>query len=726
MIVADRREFIFGGGLAVLFASTGLKAAALPGSLAQTPLLDAWIHIAPDGRATVFTGKVELGQGIRTALFQIAADELEMAEADVTLVTADTGRTPNEGFTAGSHTIQDSGSAIANAAANVRLLLTEEAGRQWSLPVGRLRTRLGTVVAPDGRTIGYGPLAQALDLHVAARPEVPRKTLGARRLVGANFARTDIPAKLTGGAAYVHDLRMERMLHARVVRGPAEGTRLLKIDPTVLGRLPGVEHVVRQGRFLALAGPREWPLQQALQTISDEDWEAIGPARPQGVLADAIKALPSRDSVIVDRGDAPANARSLSASYSRPYLLHGSIGPSCAVALYENGMMTVWTHAQGVYPLRRAIAELLRLPPEKVRCIHVEGAGCYGHNGADDVAADAALVALSLPGRPIRMQWSRAQEHGWEPAGPAMVTELQGELDAGGRIAALRLDVWSNSHATRPMRAGDLVAGSEIEPAFVKSPPIVIPQPEGGGDRNAVPLYEIPAMRITNHFLPDMPIRVSSLRALGAHLNIFAIESFMDELAAAGRSDPVAFRLAHMRDARARAVIMEAARRFKWRSYRPKPLRGAGFAFARYKNLGAFCAIALDVEIERETGRPIVHRAVAAVDCGEAVNPDGVRNQIEGGIVQSLSWTGQEALAFDTRSRTAFDWGAYPILRFSDAPRAVEVIVLDQPGQAFLGVGEAAQGPAAAAFANAVATAAGRRIRDMPLSMNVIKAALGA
>nr|WP_317894447.1 molybdopterin cofactor-binding domain-containing protein [uncultured Sphingomonas sp.] len=736
-----RRELLAGGGLVVLFAIAGRSGAQsgggeggseppelapdLAGDLSKFPGLDSWIRIAPDGAVTVFTGKAELGQGIKTALVQLAADELDVSLDRITLITADTHRSPNEGLTAGSHSMDHSGTAIANAAANVRLLLAEAAAARWGLAATSLGTRHGQVVAPGGRSIGYGELAAGVSLHVPARPDVPRKRQEAHRLIGKSVPRVDIPGKLTGAPAYIHDMVLPGMLHARVVRGPSEETRLTAPDLAAAARLPGVTQVVRQGRFAALLGPREWPLINALRMLGRGAWQADG-SLPSGDLAQALRAMPSRDQRIANRHDAPqlVPARSVTARYTRPYLMHGAIGPSCAVALFREDGLTVWTHSQGVNPLRDAIAELLRMPAERVRCIHVEGAGCYGHNGADDVAADAALAARGVPGRPVKLQWTREQEHGWEPLGPAMLVEMSGALDASGRIARWQHRVWSNTHSTRPSAAGDLLAGLEVDPPFTPSPPKPLPQPEGGGDRNAIPLYALPNLTVDKHFLPDMPLRVSALRSLGAHTNVFAIESFMDELAGVGGLDPIRLRLAHMDDPRARAVIARAAERFGWRRYRRQTLRGAGFAFARYKNIGAYCAVAMDVEVVRETGRTIVHRAVAAVDSGEAVNPDGIRNQVEGGIVQSLSWTGLEAVAFDQRHRTAYDWSVYPILRFDDVPRAIDVDVIDRPGQPFLGTGEASQGPAAAAFANAVAAATGHRLRDMPLSGEAIRVAL--
>ena len=392
----------------------------------------------------------------------------------------------------------------------------------------------------------------------------------------------------------------------------------------------------------------------------------------------------------------------------------------------EDGVLTVWSHAQGMFPLRNAIAELLRLPPADVRCIHVEGAGCYGHNGADDAAADAALIARAVRGRPVRVQWMREQEHTAEPFGPAMVAEMSGALDEKGNVVDWTHDVYSNTHSTRPLKGGALLQNTALPDPLPVPPPMPIPMPEGGGERNSNPLYAFPNAHVVSHFLPDMPIRVSAQRGLGAYQNIFAIESFMDELAEAAGADPVAFRLAHLKDARARDVIQMAADRFGWSHPVPKgPGLGRGFAFARYKNLGAYCAIALDLTVDHETGRVRPGRVVAAVDSGQPVNPDGIRNQIEGGIVQSTSWTLYEQVAFDRRHIVSADWSGYPILRFPAVPSSIEVHVIDRPGLPFLGTGEASQGPTAAALANAIRNAAGVRLRDLPLRAPRVKAAIG-
>jgi CO/xanthine dehydrogenase Mo-binding subunit len=405
--------------------------------------------------------------------------------------------------------------------------------------------------------------------------------------------------------------------------------------------------------------------------------------------------------------------------------MHGAIGPSCAVGLYQDGLVTVWTHSQGVYPLREAIAEMLRVAADRVRCIHVEGSGCYGHNGADDAGADAALIAVAFPGRPVRVQWMREEEHAWEPYGSAMVSSVKAQLDRSGNIVDWQYEVWSNTHLTRPAPAGNLAPAWHLQKPFTPPPPKPIPQPAGGGDRNAIPLYRFQRARVLHHFVPTMPLRVSALRALGAYMNVFSIESFMDELAQAARADPVEFRLRHLEDPRAREAIALAAERFGWARYKPQKGRGRGFAFARYKNLAAYTAIACEVEVDRESGQVRVVRAVAANDSGEAVNPDGIRNQIEGGIIQSISWTLYEAVTFDRTRITSVDWASYPILRFPNLPDSVDVYLINRPGQPFLGTGEAAQGPAAAALANAVADATGARIRELPLTRSRVKAAIG-
>jgi nicotinate dehydrogenase subunit B len=406
-------------------------------------------------------------------------------------------------------------------------------------------------------------------------------------------------------------------------------------------------------------------------------------------------------------------------------MAHASIGPSCSVAQLESGKLTVWTHTQGVFPLRATMAKALDMPPAAIRCIHVEGSGCYGHNGADDVALDAALLARATAGRPVRVQWMRDDEFMWEPLGAAMVMRARAALK-DGRIVDWSYDVWSNTHNMRP---GDpdgvnLLASWYLEKPKQPAPPRGAPQPAGAGDRNAIPLYDLPRQHITSHLIKEMPLRVSALRTLGAYANVFAIESFMDELAAAAEADPVAFRLAHLKDPRARAVIEKVAEAAGWKpGAKGNGARGRGIGFAKYKTLATYVAVIVDLELDRESGRIKVPRAFAAVDAGQIINPNGLTNQIEGGIVQSTSWTLHEEVQFDRTGILSQSWDSYPILTMDEAPR-VTTVLIDRPNEHPLGAGEAAQGPTAAAIANAFMAATGKRIRDLPLRPERVKAAL--
>jgi CO/xanthine dehydrogenase Mo-binding subunit len=564
------------------------------------------------------------------------------------------------------------------------------------------------------------------NLHVVAQAESPLRDPATYLVIGKSLPRVDIPPKLVGAVAYVQDLRLPGMVHARVVRPPSYGARLSgALDTAGIQKMRGVLKVVQDGRYLAVIAEREYQAVTASRALArlaawDEPPALLPPEDPYG----AFQRLPAQDTVIADGPATAAGAGAVEATYRRPYQIHGSIGPSCAVGRYQDGVLTVWTHSQGVYPLRGALAELTKLAPESVRCIHMEGSGCYGHNGADDAAADAALLAVGFPGRPVRVQWMREEEHAWEPYGSMMVSTVRARVNAGGDITDWQYDVWSHSHNERPGPAGQLVPAWHVAVPFERPAPKPIPQPTGGGDRNAIPLYRFANTRVVHHFIPAMPLRVSALRGLGAYHNIFATESFMDELARMAKADPVEFRLRHLDDPRARDVIRAAAERFGWAAWRRLPRRGRGFAFAKYKNLAAWFAIACEVEVDRESGRSRLTRAVAAIDSGEAVNPDGIRNQTEGGIIQSASWTLYEAVTFDKTRITSLDWAGYPILRFRSLPDSVDVHVLNRPGQPCLGTGEAAQGPTAAAIANAVADASGARVRELPLTGQRVKAAI--
>jgi CO/xanthine dehydrogenase Mo-binding subunit len=737
-----RRAVLQGGALIVSFSlvpqalaqeaqgATGpKKAPPLPGSLKTAPMLDSWIRIDADGKITVFTGKSELGQGIKTALTQVAAEQLGVGFGDITLVTSDTARTPNEGYTAGSQSMQNSGTAILHAAAQARDILIGLAATRLSAPAEQLTLGGGAIAAPDGKRVTYGELVSGDVLHVEAQPTSKLKDPKSNKIMGRPVQRVDIPAKVTGGAAYVQDMRLDGMLHARVVRPPSYGAKLRAIDTAPIEAMPGVKKVVHDGNYLAVIADREFRAIKAMEALAAAaQWDEHETMPTAEEFYGWIKQQPGRAITIKDvTGAAAPAAKTLQAEFRRPHQMHASIGPSCAVAQFADGKLTVWSHGQGMFPLRDAVSELLKLPKEQVRCIHVEGSGCYGHNGADDAGADAAYLAHAYPGAPVRVQFMREQEHLWEPYGPGMVMDAKASLDADGNIVAWEFANWTDTHSMRPGGAGATLVGQHIATPFTPPAPSPGSQPSGFGDRNIVPLYKVPNLKLVYNFVPHQRIRVSALRGLGAYANVFAIESFMDELADAAGADPVAFRLKHLSDPRAIDAVKLAAEKFGWQPHkRQKPNgRGRGFAFAKYKNLACYCAVAVEVEVEHETGAVRLVRAVAAADSGQAVNPDGIRNQIAGGILQAASWTLNEAVEFDHIRVHSRDWSTYPILRFENVFRSIDVHVIDRPGQPFLGTGEASQGPTGAAIANAVADATGQRIREIPFTRKRVKAAIG-
>ena len=543
-----RRDFTASlGGIVLAFslAPTTLaqKAPRLPGGLNNNRLLSAWIAINADSGATVFTGKVELGQGVLTALSQIAAEELDLPLARVKIISGDTARTPNEGQTAGSLSIQNSGTALRLAGAEVRSILIDLAAKKLGVAADSLKVADGTITASDGRKVTYGELAREADLKREATGKVRPKPPGQHRLVGKSLPRVDLPAKVTGGVAYVQDLRLPSMAHGRIGRPPQYGAQLEAFDEAKVRKMPGVVAVVRDGSFLGVVAEREEQAIKAVEALSaSAKWKA-GPLLPDPArLYEQLKALPAEDSVISSK-DAPllaSGAKVVEAAYRRPYQAHASMGPSCAVAQVRDGQLTVWTHSQGVYPLRATIARALGMKPPSIRCIHMESAGCYGHNGADDVAFDAALLARATNGRPVRVQWMRAEEFMWEPYGSAMIMEAKGAV-ADGRIVDWSYDLWSQGHNNRPGDPDGINLLSSWYMADAKKPG---PARKGNppnffGERNSVPTYDLPRHRITGHLIKDSPLRTSALRTLGGYGNVFAVESFMDELAAAaGNAEP--------------------------------------------------------------------------------------------------------------------------------------------------------------------------------------------
>ena len=648
------------------------------------------------------------------------------------MVSADTTRGPDEQYTFGSQSVEQSGAAIRAAGAEARAILLAAAARRFGVQEAQLIATAGSIVAPDDRRATYWQIA-------SEQPEMLRREIAADfvpkrpadyRIVGQSINRTDLPAKLSGRASYIQDMRLPGMVFARVVRAPRDGAKLTALDDKAARSLPGVVAVIRDGNFLAVAAEREEQAIAARNALaSGARWDDEGISLPDmSNLAKELRQLRSEPSVVGATGQSepvPPDAKRISAEYTRSYVSHGSIGPSCAVALLRDGHMTVWSHTQGAFPLRGDLAKVLGMQNTEVDVIHTPGSGCYGHNGADDVALDAALVARAVPGRPVKLQWMRDDEFAWAPIGPAMTMKVEAALSSGGLIVDWSYDVWSNSHAMRPGQAGgvNLLAAWDLNVPFTRSPPPRIPQPFGDGDRNAVPTYELPRKEIRNHLLLDTPIRNGSFRTLGAHGNVFAIESFMDELAKAAGLDPVAFRLAHLKDPRARAVIEAAATTAAWSAgAKGDGRRGRGFAYSRYKTIGMYAAVVADVDIDRNSGIVRIPKVVIAADIGSVVNPDGARNQLEGGIVQAVSVTLKEQVTFDRRQITSRDWAGYPILTFPEVPN-IEVVLMNRSDPS-LGAGEGSLAPTSAALANAFAHATGRRLRLLPMTPERVKAAL--
>jgi nicotinate dehydrogenase subunit B len=704
--------------------SADAAARKLPGSLETNRMLDQWLRFNPDGTVTITPGKVEIGQGILTALVQIVAEELDVAVERIRLVAAATTLSPDEGITSGSRSIQESGIALRFAAAEARELLLARAAERLAVSVEQLSVADGVISARSGGNVTYWDLADADLLRREATGEAKPKTANEYTLIGRTLERIDIPAKVLGAPVYVHDLELPGMLHARVVRPAGPGMQLDALDPAEVEAMPGVVAVVRDGSFLGVVAEREEQAIRAARRLARIAKWTGGGALP-GPDPRYLLEGESEDEVVADKGVAVTGSglRTFTSEYSRPHTAHASLGPSCAVAQYAAGRYTLWTHSQGIFPLRADLAAALGVEPGTIEIAHMEGAGCYGHNGADDVACDAVLLARAVPERPVRIQWSREDEFGWEPYGSPMVVRTEAALFPDGQIASWKLDLWSHGHSTRPggKDGVNLLAawhlGTPVKAARPGNPPL----PAGGSHRNAVPLYDFPNLRVTNHLVRAAPLRASALRSLGAHANVFAIESFMDELALAADVDPVEFRLRHMKDPRARAVIEKVAQMAGWRAKEEGDgEHGRGIGFARYKNLGCYIAVIVEVAVA-ETVR--VRRAWSAVDVGQVINADGVVNQIEGGIVQTVSWTLKERITYDRETVTSRNWFDYPILTFPEVPE-IEVALIDRPELPPLGAGEGTQGPTAAAIGNAVYNALKVRLRDMPFTRERLISAL--
>jgi nicotinate dehydrogenase subunit B len=697
----------------------------LPVSLVANPMLSSWIRFSAEGEVTITPGKVEIGQGIVTALAQIAADELDVDIGRVRMVRTTTAGSPNEGVTSGSLSVHQSGRALRHVCAEVRQLFLNFASDRLGVESDALAIKDGILSGPGNVQTSYWELAGEVSLDREAMPGAAPKAISQRTLAGRSVQRLDIPDKVFAHRRFIHDTLLPGMLHGRVLRPEITRAKLCDLQDKEARAVAGFVAIVRDGSFVGVVCETEHSAEAALQVLRRGATWAGGEALPdEERLPEWLKSQPAELSVINQKTTTRVldGSRTIRRQYSRPYIAHASIAPSCAMAQWTGDRLHVWTHSQGVYLLRTDLALVFKLPLDRITVEHMEGAGCYGHNAADDVALDAALLARAAEGRPVRVQWSRESEMTHAPFGAAMAVELEAELDADNEIVHWRHTVWSNGHGARPGRAATpaLLAATELAVPF---PRIISTNPAqangGGADRNSIPLYDFPAWHIESQRLTVMPVRTSALRTLGAQANTFAVESFIDEIAAERKDDPVDFRLAHLSDVRARDVIMAAAARAKWKPH-GQPGRGYGFGFARYKGTGAYCAAVAEVEIA-EVVR--VCRLTIAVDVGEAINPDGVINQIEGGAVQATSWTLKERVRFDRQRITSNSWSTYPILRFSEVPEVL-VEVIPRPEIEPVGAGEAAHGPVTAAIANAVFDALGVRVRDLPITRERLMAAM--
>ncbi len=703
------------------------------GSLDRTPNLDAWIRINDDETVTIFSGKAELGQGIKTALAQIAAEELDVSLDRVQVQTADTGQTPDEGGTTGSMSVERSGNAIRLAGATARHHLLSLAFEQLesATPAHELDVADGVITdLQTGRQTTYWELMGGKRFGLQVTGTIAPKDPETYSIVGQASKRIDLLNKVTGQPTYVHDMTHADILHARVLRPPTYHSRLIELDESQILALDGVVKIVRNGSFVAIVADREEQAIVALEKAREiARWQTES-LPSQQTLYDNMLSQPTHDNLIVDGAgiddpipdiQAPYNAvHTMDATYRKPFTMHGSLGPSASVAQWDGENLTVWCPTQAAFLLQSAIADVLQLEREQVRVIHSEGAGCYGHNGADDVGLDAALIALEFPNQSISLKWMREDEHRWEPYGSAMILKMQAGLNNDKRIVDWNQDIYSYGHATRPTSGGGLLASWHLENPLPRQQPRVINGYHFGSHRNADPLYNFPK-RIVRHELEDSPVRVSALRSLGAYANVFGIESFMDELAHQANVDPLEFRLNHLTGERAKAVLQATADRADWYNRTSGDDQGWGIAFARYKNKQTYCAIAVQVEVNTETGKIHLKRAVIGSDSGQIVNPDGLSNQLEGGFVQAASWTLFEQVDWDENGILSHDWETYPILSFPDAP-VIETVILNRPTLPFMGVGEASQNPTPAAIANAVYRAVGVRLRDIPFTPDAVLA----
>jgi CO/xanthine dehydrogenase Mo-binding subunit len=728
----NRRQFLKAtGGLIVAFglpldgeAQTAPTLRTSGGPLPPNQL-DSWLIIQKDGMITVMTGKVELGTGVSTSLRQIVADELDFPFEKIHWIQGDTANTVDQAPTFGSQTIKRGGSQLRIAAAEAKTTLLSLAASRLGVPVEALKVTEGLITANGDakKKLSYADLLGGMAFNREVTGKIKPKTVNEYKLVGKSVPRVDIPPKITGEPAYLQNLRTAGMLHGRVIRPSSVGAKLINVDEASIKDVPGLVKVVVKGNFVGVVCEREEHAIRAARELKVA-WQDARALPAMNELSDALRKIPSNDRSAADAGDVETAlsgaAKTFKAMYQWPYQLHASMGPSCAVADVKSAAATIWSATQGAHQLRPTIAQLLGLDAGNVRVIYVEAAGCYGHNAADDAAGDAALLSQAT-GKPVRVQWMRQDEHGWEPLGPAMVMEVRGGLDQQGNVVAWNFEGWTPTHSSRPNgSAGSLLAGLLTGMSSGKPN-------QSGAERNANHTYVFKNNRVMVHWLNSSPLRASALRGLGSPQNTFANESFMDELASAAGVDPIEFRLRHLSDARAKAVLEAAAKRADWSNrsslQQAGVKSGRGVAFVQYDRTEAYVAAVADVEVNAADGQIRVRRVVVAHDCGLIINPDGLRNQIEGNVIQALSRTLKEEVKFDRSAVTSLDWSLYPILRFPEIPDII-IDLINRPDQPAVGAGEATTSAIAPAIANAIFNATGVRLRTIPFTPDRVKVAL--
>ena len=687
----------------------------LPGVMKQANKVNSWLEVLGDGRVRVLSGKVELGQGIRVAIQMVAAEELDMDLEKVEVHLAETGVTPNEGYTSGSASIKNSAMSVRYAAATARRELLKLASTKLNVPMESLTLFNGVIRSTaNKKSVTFQELLKGAQIETEVTTPVRIKSKDDHRYVGKAIPREDIKKMVLGNQIYIQDLRFPGMVHARVLRPPSYRSELVSLDDSQLkNAVPGIIKKVVNGNFIAVIAEREYQAVKAERYLKMHSKWIIPEVFPEmEKLYDHIREIADEPENIRNDGDVKVTfekRKTLKATYTKPYIKHGSMGPGCAIAMYDQEVLHIWSNSQGIYPLREALAAMLKMDKGKIHIVSVPGAGCFGHSTADDAAADASLLALDYPGKHIRVQWSRTDEYSWEPYGSAIIADIEVSLTESGKIEAWKSDIWTDSHSTRPNSdPGTLLVARHLEnPMDMQSRGY-----RGGGHRNGDPYYDIPNLQLNAHYY-DGPLRVSSLRSLGAFANIFAIESFMDELADKAGKNPLDFRLEHLEDKRAIDVIQKV--KDMTVSQMIAAGEGLGYAFSRYKNTDAYASIAVKVVVDRSKGLVSIIKMWAAIDVGEVINLDGIKNQTEGGMIQAASWTLKEQVKFDNVKITSTDWSTYPVIRFSDVPE-VEVSVIDRQDQPALGGGEAAGPPTSAAIANAIYRACGRRIYNLPIT----------